>query len=95
MLVDFYHMSLSGEGNVEASVTGSALRHVHIARPLGRGLPMPGDGEDYTGFFQMLHSIGYYGDVSIEAYIPASIEASAKEALTYLKSCEHVLEGLS
>ncbi len=95
MLVDFYHMSLSGERNADAAVSGPSLRHVHIARPLGRGLPLPGDGEDYAGFFQSLHSIGYHGCVSIEAYVTDHAEPSIRASLAYLKSCEYALEGQS
>ena len=86
MLADFYHMSLSGERAAEVAPAGTALRHVHIARPLGRGLPMPGDGEDYAAFFDALRAVGYDGDVSIEAYAPADTAQAVKASLTYLKS---------
>lgn len=86
MLVDFYHMALSGESPADAAAAGNTLRHVHLARPLGRGLPYDGDGEDYAAFFAALHSIGYDGEVSIEAYVPDRDEQAIQDALHYLRS---------
>lgn len=86
MLADFYHMSLSGERAEEVGRAGATLRHVHIARPLGRGLPLPGDGEDYAAFFGALRAIGYEGDVSMEAYAPADTAQAIKSSLVYLRS---------
>lgn len=90
MLVDFYHMSLSGEGPADVATADGALRHVHIARPLGRGVPCSGDGEDYPAFFAALQSAGYNGEVSLEAYAPHDTERTIKDALLYLRSLERM-----
>lgn len=86
MLVDFYHMSLSGEDASAGAAATGALRHVHLARPLGRGLPCPGDGEDYAGFFAALQSAGYDGELSIEAYAHACTAQDITNTLHYLRS---------
>ena len=86
MLADFYHMALSGERAEEVARAGASLRHVHIARPLGRGLPLPGDGEDYAAFCGAQRAVGYDGDVSIEAYAPENTAEAVKDSLAYLKS---------
>ena len=87
MLVDYYHMALCGESAADAAKTCGTLQHVHIARPLGRGLPVYGDGEDYRLFFDVLHTIGYDGEISIEAYAPDTNRASISASLEYLRSC--------
>ncbi len=86
MLADYYHMSLSGEAPSDLVLTAGRLRHVHIARPLGRGLPTEGDGEDYHTFLSMLETIGYVGGVSIEAYAPEHTAEAIRTSLAYLRS---------
>lgn len=88
MLVDTYHMALCGETAQDVLRTRGSLRHVHLARPLGRGMPTPGDGEDYASFFASLRAIGYDGDISIEAYAPSDPENELRSALEYLKKTE-------
>lgn len=89
MLIDTYHMALCGEDADAVSLVKGSLAHVHLARPLGRGMPMPGDGEDYAGLFSALRAIGYDGDISIEAYAADDPEAQLKAALCYLKTQEN------
>lgn len=86
MLVDFYHMSLSGEDASDIAAVRGALRHVHIARPLGRGLPCNGDGEDYPAFLSALRGIGYDAEISIEAYVPEGGAQAVKDSLAYLRT---------
>ena len=88
MLADTYHMALCGETPKDVLRTRGSLRHVHLARPLGRGMPTPGDGEDYASFFGALRTIGYDEDISIEAYAPSDPENELKTALDYLKAIE-------
>ena len=88
MLADYYHMALSGEGPMDLFVTTARLRHVHIARPLGRLVPDPGDNEDYWAFFSMLKRIGYDEDISIEAYAPEDTAETMKKGVAYLRMIE-------
>ena len=87
MLVDSYHMSLSGETAADVAQTTGMLQHVHIARPLGRGLPCEGDGEDYPAFFRALRAAGYDDAVSIEAYLQNQPIDAIAASLQYLRNC--------
>ncbi len=88
MLIDTYHMALCGEDAQDILRTRGSLAHVHLARPLGRGMPMPGDGEDYAAIFAALREIGYNGEISIEAYAPTDPEKELRTALEYLREQE-------
>ena len=88
MLVDYYHMALSGEGPMDLIVTLSRLKHVHIARPLGRLVPDAGDNEDYWAFFSMLKKTAYDGDISIEAYAPENTAETIQKSVSYLRTIE-------
>ncbi len=88
MLADYYHMALSGEGPEAIATTAGTLRHVHLARPLGRGVPRSGDGEDYAAFLTALQAAGYKGGISIEAYAPDDTAQEIQNALCYLRSLE-------
>jgi sugar phosphate isomerase/epimerase len=67
LLVDYFHMAL-GSDNLEClRGRGEWLRHVHIARTLGRAYPAHPDEEDYAGFFARLKELGYAGRMSLEA----------------------------
>jgi len=87
MLVDSYHMSLSGETAADVAQTTGMLQHVHIARPLGRGLPCEGDGEDYPAFFRALRAAGYDDAVSMEAYLENQAADAIAASLRYLRDC--------
>jgi len=87
MLIDSYHMALSGETAADIACTTGTLRHAHMARPLGRGLPLPGDGEDYAALFRAMRAAGYDDAVSIEAYIPDDIDTLLPISLAYLHRC--------
>ena len=68
-LIDFYHVRYNGE-DVESLVQyGEYVEHVHVASFNNHRLfPMPFDGEDYRGFFDVLHRGGYKNkNISIEA----------------------------
>lgn len=89
-LLDTYHMSLCGEPITSVLDGGGLLRHVHIARTLGRSLPCPGDEEDYPALFNALRRIGYDGTISLEAATRQDFESEAEAALTLLRSAyEH------
>lgn len=86
MLVDSYHLRMQQEPDEHLLQGADLLRHVHLARPLGRSLPHALDEEDYEAFFRRLRQIGYDGAVSIEAYLkPGEGMADVAEALRYLR----------
>jgi sugar phosphate isomerase/epimerase len=85
-LLDTYHMALAGEPLSSVLDGGSLLRHVHIARTLGRSLPCPGDEEDYAALFETLRRIGYDGCVSLEAATRQDFESEAADALQLMRS---------
>ena len=86
-LLDVYHLTLAGETAETVLAAGEHLRHVHIARTLGRSLPRQGDECDWQELFSVLNKISYDGDVSVEAYAPVeNRESSIRESLLFLKS---------
>ncbi len=66
-LGDTYHMALEGEPLSALVDAKDVLRHVHIANPVGRVYPAPGDGYDYQALMNALDAAGYAGGVSVEA----------------------------
>lgn len=90
VLVDYFHLRLAQE-SVQDVLDGAArLGHVHLARPLGRSLPLPGDGEDYDAFATALQQSGYDGGISLEARpLPQQNEQTLCESLQYMRRCFH------
>jgi sugar phosphate isomerase/epimerase len=84
-LLDTFHMNLSDETYNDILGDGALLRHVHLARTLGRSLPCPGDEEDYSRLFQTLKKIGYGGCISLEAFVRNDFEGEAEAALQHLR----------
>lgn len=86
-LLDNYHMMLAGGDVSHISEARGLLRHVHLARVLGRSLPCEGDEVDWKALFAALKEIGYDGDCSIEAYVPVeNREERIAESLRFLRS---------
>lgn len=65
-LADWFHMSAQDEGVGGLLSAGNVLFHCHIANLEGRRFPLPGDGADFSAFFNALKRIGYEGRVSVE-----------------------------
>ena len=86
-LVDNYHMMVGGGSLDEIRKAKGYLRHVHLARPLGRALPIEGDEICWKSIFSVLHEIGYDGDCSIEAYVPENgRKLKIQDSLHFLRS---------
>lgn len=64
------------------------IRHVHLEGALRKGLPAPGDGENYEKIFGMLNDLGYEGGVSIRSGYTGDFSAEAKAALEYLRKVQ-------
>lgn len=69
MLVDAYHTWMAGDTADDVQALGTDVRHVHVARTLGRGLPSPGDDEPWQDLFNALQHNGYQGGASIESIV--------------------------
>ena len=66
-LADLYHVGKENEPYANVVAAGKMLAHVHIAHPVSRMCPLPGDGCDYRLFFRALKDAGYDSRVSIES----------------------------
>lgn len=89
LLVDYYHAMLGGDTFEEIASYKGKITHVHIASPLHeRHVPMPGDGEDYAGFFEALKKADYKAkNISLEGgFGGKDLVETAKISFEYLKS---------
>lgn len=86
-LADTYHMHIGNEPFSHLLWGKSRLRHVHLARTLGRSLPCAGDEVPWKEIFRNLEQIGYEGDLSIEAYAPEKGRMEKiRDALNFLRT---------
>lgn len=67
LLADLTHMADMNDDMQSIVDARDIMRHCHVSNPNGRIFPQPGDGWDYSPFFNALKSIDYCGGVSIEA----------------------------
>ena len=65
-LADLYHVGQGGESYDSTAGAGTMLAHVHVAHPVHRKCPLPGDGFDYRPFFRALKQARYDTRVSLE-----------------------------
>ncbi len=87
VLADTYHMHIGNEPFSHLLMGSSHIRHLHLARTLGRSLPCKGDEVPWKEIFSDLHHIGYDGDLSIEAYVTdENREEKIREALSFLRA---------
>lgn len=86
VICDFYHLAQEKESLSILPKAGSLLRHCHIAHPVTRKAPLPGDGGDYEASFRALAEIGFDGCVSLEGDWENSGEV-LKNSAAYLKEC--------
>ena len=83
-LADLYHIGQDHEPLANIVVAAPMLAHVHIAHPVTRKCPLPGDGFDYKTFFRALKDAKYDARVSLEC----SFDNLAKQgpvSLAYLR----------
>ena len=85
-LLDSYHLGLSNEPLEEIKACGRPPLHAHTARTLGRGMPCPGDEEDYGLLLRTLRAAGYDGTLSVEGYARADWREEAALALRTLRA---------
>jgi sugar phosphate isomerase/epimerase len=89
VLADFYHMMRENEGPESILKAGADLRHCHIAELNGR-TPPGVNGDDFTGYFRALKTIGYKGRISIECGWKDLNEQAPKAIETLQEQLNHV-----
>lgn len=84
-LVDYYHMRLIDESNDGILKAGNFLQHTHLARPLGRSMPVYATEDPYIDFFRALKKANYKGGLSLEGSVPEPYFESIQHAFKLLR----------
>jgi sugar phosphate isomerase/epimerase len=66
-MVDFYHFEIEKEDPAVLAKVKDHLRHIHMANPDNRVMPLKWDEYNYGPFFAALRAIGYDKRVGLEA----------------------------
>jgi sugar phosphate isomerase/epimerase len=66
LMIDFYHFSVEKEDPSDVLKVKGHLRHLHMANPNGRVMPLNWDEYNYTPFFALLRQIHYDRLISLE-----------------------------
>ena len=85
LLIDYYHLEMEKEDQAIIANAKDYLQHIHIANPIGRIYPLPGDGVDYKRFIGNLQKAGYDSRISIEAFTD-TFEADAPGSLKTIRN---------
>jgi D-psicose/D-tagatose/L-ribulose 3-epimerase len=67
LMIDFYHFSVEKEDPSDILKVKDHLRHLHMANPNGRVMPLKWDEYNYAPFFATLRQIHYDRLISVEA----------------------------
>jgi sugar phosphate isomerase/epimerase len=65
-MIDFYHFSVEKEDTSDVLKVKDHLRHLHMANPNGRVMPLKWDEYNYAPFFEVLRRIHYDRLISLE-----------------------------
>ena len=85
-LVDYFHFTLGNEDPEKITATAHQIRHVHIARMIGRIIPQVLEEDPgYVTFLNALYRGGYDRTLSIEANCPGDFEKAASAGLEVIK----------
>jgi len=85
LMVDFYHLSEEKEDAAVIIKARKHIRHLHIANPVGRVVPLNRDGYDYAPFFENLRKIGYEGRINVETGAPG-VSSEAPQSIAFLRA---------
>jgi sugar phosphate isomerase/epimerase len=85
LMVDFYHLSEEKEDATVILRARLHIRHLHIANPVGRVVPLNRSEYDYGPFFENLKRIGYEGRISVETG-GQELTQTAAQSITFLRS---------
>jgi D-psicose/D-tagatose/L-ribulose 3-epimerase len=89
--LDFYHLEMAKEDPAIILRAKDHIRHVHMANPTGRILPLRAEEYDYKPLFRNLRQIGYQGGMSVEA-ATTDFEKEAPQSIAFLR---HAMESSS
>jgi len=67
LMIDYYHFSVEKEDPAIIAKVKPHMRHIHMANPNQRVIPLNQDEFDYAPFFAALRAIGYNGLIGLEA----------------------------
>jgi D-psicose/D-tagatose/L-ribulose 3-epimerase len=67
LMIDFYHFSIEKEDPSDILKVKDHLRHLHMANPNGRVMPIDWNEYNYAPFFAVLRQIHYDRLISLEA----------------------------
>jgi len=67
LMIDFYHFEVEKEDPANILQVKDHLRHLHMANPEGRVVPLKWDEYNYAPFFAVLRQIHYDRLISLEA----------------------------
>jgi len=67
LMIDYYHFSVEKEDAAVIPKVKAHLRHLHMANPNQRVMPLNWDEYDYAPFFAALRGIGYDRLIGLEA----------------------------
>ena len=67
LMIDYYHFSVEKEDPAIIWKVKDHLRHLHMANPNNRVMPLKLDEYDYAPFFVALRQIGYHDLIGLEA----------------------------
>ena len=85
ILCDYYHMGQEGEPTTVLPAAKGWLWHCHIAHPITRHAPLPGDGGRYEELAAALKQCEYKGNITFEGICPDSEEVFA-QSVRYIKT---------
>jgi D-psicose/D-tagatose/L-ribulose 3-epimerase len=66
LMIDYYHFSVEKEDTSDVLKVKDHLRHLHMANPNGRVMPLKWDEYNYAPFFGVLRQIHYDRLISLE-----------------------------
>src|ERR1700733_4961558 len=83
LMIDFYHFDVEKEDPANILKVQDHLRHLHVANPQGRVVPVKWDEYNYAPFFTVLRQIHYDRLISLEA-TPKNLPVEGPQAIALL-----------
>ncbi len=84
LMIDFYHFSVEKQDPADILKVRNHLRHLHMANPNGRVMPLKWDEYDYAPFFAVLRKIHYDRLISLEVS-NANLPVEGPQAIALLR----------
>jgi D-psicose/D-tagatose/L-ribulose 3-epimerase len=84
LMIDFYHFSVEKEDPSDIFKVKDHLRHLHMANPNGRVMPLKWDEYNYAPFFAALRQLHYDRLISVEAS-NKDLVAEGKQSVALLR----------